>query len=98
MYKFDAGAMFEAELLPHSPIVERRGSFIDVYLKLRRNGAEWPDDLPEPGALVICRTDGEPIDYVALNEGCDCEYRFTELEKEQLKRYVRRERLAEKAT
>lgn len=94
MMKYDALQVFEAELHPYAPVAERRGMFVDIYVKLKPLGADWPADLSEPGALVICRPDGEPIDYVVLDGGCDCEYRFTESEKEQLRRYVERERLA----
>ncbi|RKN86722.1 hypothetical protein [Paenibacillus ginsengarvi] len=97
MYKFDAGRMFEGRLQPYSPVVERRDPFIDIYMKLTIAGVELPDDLNEPGALVICRNNGEPIDYVVLDEGCDCEYRFTELEKDQLRTYIAAERLHSKA-
>lgn len=97
MIKFNADLMFEAELRPYRPIVERREPYIDIYLKLEKNGAGWPDDLTEPGALIICRGDGEPIQFVVLDEGCDSEYRFTEWEKEQLAEYVRREKLLARA-
>ena len=95
MMKFNAESMFEPSIRPFRPVVERREPYIDIYLKLERQGEGWPDDLAEPGALVICRTGGEPIQYVVLDEGCDCEYRFTEQEKEQLKRYIRDHRLWE---
>lgn len=94
MIKYDANLLFEAELRPYRPAVERRGRLVDVYVRLEApEGAEWPADLTEPGALIVYGADGEPIDYVVLDEGCDCEYRFTEREKEQLKQYVERERL-----
>ncbi|TMV42753.1 hypothetical protein FE783_36985 [Paenibacillus mesophilus] len=97
MIKFNAELMFEADLRPYRPVVERREPYIDIYLKLDKSGTEWPADLSEPGALIICRSDGEPIQYVVLDEGCDSEYRFTEREKELLHAYVRKERLIEKA-
>ncbi|MDF2718004.1 MAG: hypothetical protein K0R28_4929 [Paenibacillus sp.] len=97
MIKFNAELMFEADLRPYRPVVERREPYIDIYLKLDKSGAEWPADLSEPGALIICRSDGEPIQYVVLDEGCDCEYRFTEREKELLKAYVQKEHLIGKA-
>ncbi|TNJ67089.1 hypothetical protein FE784_05940 [Paenibacillus hemerocallicola] len=96
MIKFNAELMFEADLRPYRPVVERREPYIDIYLKLNKDGTGWPEDLTEPGALIICRSDGEPIQYVVLDEGCDSEYRFTEREKEQLKQYVQQERLIEK--
>ncbi|PYI54486.1 hypothetical protein [Paenibacillus flagellatus] len=97
MIKFDAELMFEAELRPYRPIVERRGAYIDILLKLERGGAEWPAELADPGALIICDSAGEPIQYVVLDEGCDSEYKFTENEKEQLRRYIETERLVERA-
>ncbi|GAA3407247.1 hypothetical protein ACFFNY_00685 [Paenibacillus hodogayensis] len=98
MIKFDAELYFEAELKPYAPVVERRGPLIDIYVKLAAgDGAAWPADLTEPGALVVCDPDGQPIHYVVLEEGCDSEYGFTDREKQQLMRYMERERLLERA-
>lgn len=97
MYKFNAQLMFEAEIRPYRPYVERRGAFLDIYMQLDPGDQSWPEDLTEPGALVICDEAGVPIEYVVQSEGCDCEYRFTEDEKEQLRNYMKAERLVERA-
>jgi len=97
MFKFNAQLMFEAEIRPFRAFAERRGPFLDIYMQLEPDGQRWPDDLTEPGALVICDETGNPIDYVVQSEGCDCEYRFTESEKEQLRRYIAEQRLIENA-
>lgn len=96
MITFNSEKYFESELHIFQPVVERREPYIDIYLRLKLIVREDEHhDLSDPGALIICNADGKPIQFVVLEEGCDSEYRFTDLEKDQLWRFVEQERLLE---
>ena len=90
MIKYGSMEMTELKFNNISSLVEKRGQWIDIYLKFDL-AEETPatGDFTELGALIICNSLGEIIQYVALDEGCDSEYEFTGAEKEQIERYVR---------
>lgn len=85
----------ELRFTGYRALVERRdGQWVDVELHLETDDATpLPDDLIDLTALVVCTHAGHPIQTIALDEGCDCEYQFTAFEKEQIERYVRSEEL-----
>jgi len=68
----------------------RDGQWIDVYFDFV---ASVPQDLPvelrQPSGWLICSSEGEVVQFVVLDEGCDSEYLFTEDEKNQVLEYIR---------
>ncbi len=73
--------------------VEARGEqWIDVEVSLElAEGSKVPDGIVELGALIVCTLRGDIVEIVPQDEGRDCEYQFTEQEKEQLRTYYERE-------
>ncbi|MDO3681626.1 hypothetical protein [Paenibacillus ehimensis] len=73
--------------------VEARGEqWIDVEVSLElAEGSKVPDGIVELGALIVCTRRGDIVEIVPQDEGRDCEYQFTEQEKEQLRTYYERE-------
>jgi hypothetical protein len=66
----------------------RDEQWIDVELRLELDpGSVLPDDLSELTALLICTYSGDIAQIVPQDEGRDCEYQFTDGEKEQLRYY-----------
>ncbi|MBB6730319.1 hypothetical protein [Cohnella zeiphila] len=77
-----------AAFFPHAE--KRDDNWVDVELRFTTESATpVPDDLIDLTALVVCTTDGDPIQIIPLDAGCDCEYQFTFFEKEQIAAYVR---------
>ncbi|MBE1441889.1 hypothetical protein [Paenibacillus sp. OAS669] len=50
-------------------------------------GSELPEELSDLSALLICTYSGGIAQVVPQDEGRDCEFQFTESEKEQLRLY-----------
>ncbi|TXK85450.1 hypothetical protein [Paenibacillus sp. N3.4] len=68
---------------------EIRGQWRDVFLAIHpEDGEEFPADLIEPSILVICNLEGEIVQVVLHDEGCDCEFQFTFSEKVKIESYV----------
>ncbi|UKS29072.1 hypothetical protein LOZ80_09145 [Paenibacillus sp. HWE-109] len=68
---------------------ELRGQWKDVFLGIHLlEGESWPEDLIDPSVLVICNLEGEIVQIVLHDEGCDCEFQFTYSEKAQIEAYV----------
>ncbi|MEK8128539.1 hypothetical protein WMW72_11545 [Paenibacillus filicis] len=66
----------------------RDEKWIDVYVRFNTEDPSLvPDSIEELGALLIVTRDGLLVEIAAQDEGRDCEYQFTESEKEQLRRY-----------
>ncbi|MBP1155522.1 MULTISPECIES: hypothetical protein [unclassified Paenibacillus] len=63
---------------------------VDICFQLA-DGALMPEGIEELSALLICTRGGDIIDIVPQDEGRDCEFRFTESEKQQLQSYFERE-------
>lgn len=83
---------FVAEVEP------RDEQWIDIVLRFELEEENAiPLDVTDLTALVICTRGGEIFQMVPQDEGCDCEYQFTPGEKEQIRDYVERERLAAEA-
>ncbi|WLD92669.1 hypothetical protein [Alkalihalobacillus sp. AL-G] len=55
----------------------------NVYLNFELEKGSIPEELTEPSILVVIDED-TVMDMVLQNEGVDCEYKLTDLEKEQL--------------
>ncbi len=55
----------------------------NLHLSFELEKGEIPEGLTDPSLLVVM--DGDTVmEIVLLNEGCDSEYKLTDLEKEQL--------------
>ncbi|MFC5453016.1 hypothetical protein [Paenibacillus aestuarii] len=68
---------------------ETRGQWLDIFLGIHPEaGQALPEELQDPSVLVICNQVGDIIQIVLLDEGCDCEYQFTGMEKDQIERFV----------
>ncbi|SDN76325.1 hypothetical protein SAMN04487897_104330 [Paenibacillus sp. yr247] len=68
---------------------EIRGQWRDIFLGIHKEaGEEFPEDLIDPSILVICNLEGEIVQIVLHDEGCDCEFQFTFSEKAQIENYV----------
>jgi hypothetical protein len=69
--------------------IERRGQWLDILLSLQLAEREMlPLGLESPSVLVICSPNGDIIQIVLQDEGCDSEFQFTYTEKEQIERFV----------
>jgi hypothetical protein len=69
--------------------IERRGQWVDVFLSMQLAESEsLPNGLESPSILVICTVNGEIVQIVLQDEGCDSEFQFTYTEKEQVERFV----------
>lgn len=78
---------------------ESRGQWRDIYLAIQlAEGEELPEGLIAPSILVICNTDGEIVQIVLQDEGCDSEFQFTYAEKAQIEDYVNQFESAKKTT
>ncbi|NOU64999.1 hypothetical protein GC096_13260 [Paenibacillus sp. LMG 31461] len=78
---------------------ESRGQWRDVYLGIQlEEGEELPEGLLDPSILVICNIEGEIVQIVLHDEGCDSEFQFTYAEKEQIEKYVNHHVSAKKTT
>lgn len=68
---------------------EVRGQWRDIYLRMHLEvGEMFPEDLIDPSILVICNLEGEIVQIVLHDEGCDCEFQFTYAEKAQIENFV----------
>ncbi|OXM87848.1 hypothetical protein [Paenibacillus rigui] len=68
----------------------RDAQWIDVEVLFEldlHQGSELPADLSELSALLICTYGGDIVQIVPQDEGRDCEYQFTDAEKEQLRQF-----------
>lgn len=73
-------------------IEPRDEQWIDVEIRFQlADGAVTPEGIEELSALLICTRGGDIFDIIPQDEGRDCEFRFTESEKQQLKSYYERE-------
>jgi len=68
---------------------ETRGQWLDIFLGIQPEaGQTLPEELQDPAVLVICNQVGDIIQIVLHDEGCDCEFQFTLMEKDQIERFV----------
>ncbi|EIT85617.1 hypothetical protein A374_10288 [Fictibacillus macauensis ZFHKF-1] len=92
MYKYGFENYFEASFTHLSAEVVMTQQWINVYVQF--DGSEdtvYPSDLQEPSGLVVFDATGELHDMIVLNEGVDCEYKFTDREKEQLLTFIKQQ-------
>jgi hypothetical protein len=69
--------------------IERRGQWVDVYVSIHLEAGEHlPDGLAAPSVLVICNLQGEIVQVVLHDEGCDSEFQFTLSEKAHIEAFV----------
>jgi hypothetical protein len=69
--------------------IERRGQWVDVFLSMQLAESDLlPNGLDSPNILVICAVNGDIVQIVLQDEGCDSEFQFTYTEKEQIERFV----------
>ncbi len=77
--------------------VAPRGQWLDINLSFElEEGTTLQPDLQFPSATIICTSHGDIVQILLLNEGCDSEYRFTDLEKEQLIHHVQTNEIIER--
>ncbi|WP_282935404.1 hypothetical protein [Paenibacillus sp. RC67] len=75
-----------------STIELRDEQWIDIEVRFGLGeGSELPNDITDLSALLICSYSGGIAQIVPQDEGRDCEYQFTESEKEQLRTYYENE-------
>jgi hypothetical protein len=68
--------------------IERRGQWIDIFIALQMDeGETLPEGLDFPSLLIICSSQGEIVQIVLHDEGCDSEFQFTFTEKEKIERF-----------
>ncbi|MFE5317420.1 hypothetical protein ACFQ88_01810 [Paenibacillus sp. NPDC056579] len=71
-----------------STIDLRDEQWIDVEVRFDLpDRGELPEDISDLSALLICTYSGDIVQIVPQDEGRDCEYQFTEAEKNQLRDY-----------
>ncbi|WP_257349614.1 hypothetical protein [Pseudalkalibacillus decolorationis] len=64
----------------------------NVYISFELEKGSIPEGLSDPSILVVIDED-TVMDIVLQNEGCDCEYKLTDLEKEQLTKLLTEKKL-----
>lgn len=89
MYKYGFTNYFEGNLQFLNYDVVQVGPWTNVYISFQIKNLEvFPDGLNEPSALAVYNTEGELQEIIAHDEGVDCEYKFTDKEKEQITNYL----------
>lgn len=89
MYQYGFMNYFEGHLEFHHYDVAQVGPWFNVYLSFSISNIEiLPEGLSEPSALIVFDKDGEMQEIIAHDEGVDCEYKFTDKEKEQIIAYL----------
>lgn len=92
MIKYGEPSATELKFVQFHAELERKSQWVDFYLTFDlAEGQSFPDDLSDPGALVISTYDGRVIEYVVQDGGCDTEYQFTEEEKAQIAHFVQQQ-------
>lgn len=91
MIQYGSTEVHELKFVSLRASIELRDQqWIDVEVQFELdevNGSALPEDLTELSALLICTYAGQIAQIVPQDEGRDCEYQFTESEKEQLRNY-----------
>ncbi|MCM3718744.1 hypothetical protein [Fictibacillus phosphorivorans] len=91
MFKYGFTNYFEGILNFTGYEINKVGPWLNVYLSFEIENVEiLPEGLNEPSALVVYDHEGELQDIIAQDEGVDCEYKFTDKEKEQIQTYLER--------
>ncbi len=87
----------ELQFVHLSHTLERRNEqWFDIYVSFDLiDPSLLPEGIEELGALLVCTANGLLVEIAPQDEGRDCEYQFTESEKEQLRRYFQAQVLPE---
>ncbi|MCM3731260.1 hypothetical protein M3196_06245 [Fictibacillus nanhaiensis] len=89
MYKYGFMNYFEGKLNFTSYDITQVGPWINVYISFQIDNVEiLPEGINDPSALAVFDKDGELQEIIAHDEGVDCEYKFTDKEKEQITSYL----------
>jgi hypothetical protein len=89
MYKYGFMNYFEGDLHFIGHEVVQVGPWTNVYISFQITNIEiLPEGLTEPSALAVYDREGELQEIIAHDEGVDCEYKYTDKEKEQITRYL----------
>jgi hypothetical protein len=89
MYQYGFTNYFEGQLQFTHFDVTKVGPWYNVYLAFEIENIEiLPNGLNEPSALIVFDQEGEMQEIIAHDEGVDCEYKFTDQEKEQISAYL----------
>lgn len=91
MIKYGLDTVQHLQFLQFIPRIELRpdGQWIDVELRFTvAEATALPEDVADLTILAICTSGGQLAQIVPQDEGIDCEYHFTPLEKEQIERYI----------
>jgi hypothetical protein len=92
MYKYGFVNYFEGKLHFIGHDTAQVGPWMNVYISFEIENVEiLPEGLNEPSAMAVFDKDGELQEIIALDEGVDCEYKFTDKEKEQISSYLKME-------
>lgn len=89
MISYGTDAWEHLEIVSIEPQVERRNSHyidIDCTLIVERNGKQ--EHLEQFTAFVVMNNEGQILESVPREEGCECEVQFTPIEKERLHKLV----------
>lgn len=77
---------------PRATVEPRDGQWIDVEVRFGLEpGTDLPEEISDLTGLIICTAAGDIVQIVPQDEGRDCEFQFTEQEKEQLRSFYERE-------
>lgn len=91
MIKYGLDTVQHLQFLQFIPRIELRpdGQWIDIELRFEvAEATPLPDDVVDLTILAICTSRGQLAQVIPQDEGIDCEYQFTPLEKEQIERYI----------
>jgi hypothetical protein len=89
MYKYGFMNYFEGKLNFTGYDITQVGPWVNVYISFQIDNVEiLPEGLNDPSALAVFDKDGELQEIIAHDEGVDCEYKFTDKEKEQITIYL----------
>jgi hypothetical protein len=89
MYKYGFTNYFEGKLNFTGYEIIQVGPWLNVYLSFEIENVEiLPEGLSDPSALAVYNKDRELQEIIAHDEGVDCEYKFTDKEKEQIISYL----------
>lgn len=90
MFKYGFTNYFEGKLNFTNYEIIQVGPWLNVYISFDIENVEiLPEGLNDPSALAVYDQDGELQEIIAHDEGVDCEYKFTDKEKEQITSYLK---------
>ncbi|WNB92995.1 hypothetical protein [Bacillus sp. NEB1478] len=91
MYQYGFMNYFEGQLEFNHYDIAQVGPWYNVYLSFDITNIEiLPEGISEPSALIVFDKDGEMQEIIAHDEGVDCEYKFTDQEKDQIVAFLQK--------